>query len=448
MSIDSPKTVFISYRRRVSAYIARAIYENLRANGYDVFMDVESIDSGEIDAIILRQIAARAHFLIICTPGTFERCSEPGDWIRREIEYALDTGRNLVPIFVDGFQFQDVEKHLTGKLDALHRKSGVPVYYEYFEEAVNRLRTRFLKQPVIGEIVVPPQADEPIVAAKQAQAESQPPPTPEQLLAEQHLLDGLSKFEDYDYEGAIADYDEALRLNSSSVEAYNKRGIAYEELKNIDRAIEDYTEAIRLDPTYAFAYMNRGGAYEELGDFDRAEQDQSEGIRLMPNSQSAYFSRARARGYKNDFDGAIADLSTAIRLTSEGFLSSHCYHMRANLYLMKGEFDAAIADFTAIIEHTDGLISAYMYRGYAKLQKRDFDGAISDANTAIEIVSVLPAPYHTRAEAYAKKGEYAAAIADYEKYLELGGGETDENRGEIEGKIRDLKHKLEKQQKS
>ena len=67
---EEHKTVFISYRRSVASFIARAIFQDLRANGYDVFMDVESIDSGLFNRIILNQIEARAHFLIILTPGT------------------------------------------------------------------------------------------------------------------------------------------------------------------------------------------------------------------------------------------------------------------------------------------------------------------------------------------------------------------------------------------
>src|SRR4051812_18058295 len=42
-----PPTVFLSYRRDVSAFIARAIFMDLRQHGYDVFMAVESIDSGQ-----------------------------------------------------------------------------------------------------------------------------------------------------------------------------------------------------------------------------------------------------------------------------------------------------------------------------------------------------------------------------------------------------------------
>jgi hypothetical protein len=44
---NDQKTVFISYRRSASRYIARAVFEHLRAQGYDAFLDVESIDAGD-----------------------------------------------------------------------------------------------------------------------------------------------------------------------------------------------------------------------------------------------------------------------------------------------------------------------------------------------------------------------------------------------------------------
>jgi hypothetical protein len=101
---DDQKTVFISYRRSASRYIARSIFEHLQAHGYDVFLDVESIDAGDFERIILGQIQARAHFLIILSTGTVKRFEEKGDWLRREIEFALDLKRNVIPVTIDTFK--------------------------------------------------------------------------------------------------------------------------------------------------------------------------------------------------------------------------------------------------------------------------------------------------------------------------------------------------------
>lgn len=153
---DTDKTVFISYRRRVDAYLARAVFANLKEHGYDVFMDVESIDSGTFDTIILNQIAARAHFIVILTPGTLERVKDTGDWLRIEIERALELERNIVPVMTSDFSFGDSKPYLTGTLKNLPRYNGVTIHHDYFDDAMKKLRERFLKKPVYASITPTP----------------------------------------------------------------------------------------------------------------------------------------------------------------------------------------------------------------------------------------------------------------------------------------------------
>ena len=47
---------------------------------------------------------------------------------------------------------------------------------------------------------------------------------------------------------AIADYDEAIRLDPQMPEAYRDRGLLYAGKGNLNRAIADYDEALRLEP--------------------------------------------------------------------------------------------------------------------------------------------------------------------------------------------------------
>jgi formylglycine-generating enzyme required for sulfatase activity len=143
------KTVFISYRR-TDAFTALAVYENLKNEGYDVFIDYRSISSGDFEQIITDNIRARAHFLLILTPTALDKCDEAGDWLRREIEVAIDEKRNIVPLFFRGFRFGDpslIDK-LTGKLNNLSRYNGLNVHEDYFDEAMQRLCTQYLSQPL------------------------------------------------------------------------------------------------------------------------------------------------------------------------------------------------------------------------------------------------------------------------------------------------------------
>ena len=105
------KTVFISYRR-TNMYMARAVYQDLRARGYDAFLDYQSLDSGDFSQSLLSQISARAHFVVILTPSALERCSSTDDWLRKEIEYAIEQKRNVVPLLFEGFKFEDVGHYL------------------------------------------------------------------------------------------------------------------------------------------------------------------------------------------------------------------------------------------------------------------------------------------------------------------------------------------------
>jgi hypothetical protein len=94
----------------------------------------------------LENIRARAHFLILLTPTALERSSDPEDWMRREIEAALDSQRNIVPLMLEGFDFGTpaIATQVTGKLAALKQYNGLPIPKGYFAPAMERLRNKFL----------------------------------------------------------------------------------------------------------------------------------------------------------------------------------------------------------------------------------------------------------------------------------------------------------------
>ena len=48
----------------------------------------------------------------------------------------------------------------------------------------------------------------------------------------------------------------------------------------MEGALQDYNEAIRLKPDYALAFYNRGIARRDKGDVEGALQDYNEAIRL------------------------------------------------------------------------------------------------------------------------------------------------------------------------
>src|SRR3984957_12957705 len=143
------KTVFISYRRTNIPW-ALAVFQNLTQHGYDVFIDFSGIASGDFETVILGNIKARAHFLVLLTPSALEHCDDPADWLRREIETALANQRNIVPLMLEGFDFgtPKIANQLTGKLAVLKHYNGLSIPPEHFLEAMEKLRGKYLNIPL------------------------------------------------------------------------------------------------------------------------------------------------------------------------------------------------------------------------------------------------------------------------------------------------------------
>jgi tetratricopeptide (TPR) repeat protein len=125
---------------------------------------------------------------------------------------------------------------------------------------------------------------------------------------------GLAYLDKDDYDRAIADLSEAIRLKRDYAEAFNNRGIAYIRKGEYDRAIADLNEAIRLKPDHAKAFLNRGGAYFGKDDYDRAIADLSEAIRLKPDYAKAFQSRSEIFSAKGDTDHWQEDWAKAVEL--------------------------------------------------------------------------------------------------------------------------------------
>lgn len=308
------KTVFISYRR-TNSYQALAIYQQLTALGYDVFYDVESLRGGDWKQAILENIRARAHFLIVLTPSAVERFNEPDDIMRLEIETAMQTKRNIIPLFFDDFDFRAASSHLTGQLANLSAYNGLNVPTQYFKYAMQALHEQRLQQD-IDTILHPASTQAQRYAdQQQAQAKAEPTVSEKQLTASEYFERGLKAYEQKRYDDAIRDYNEAIRLSPQYVNGYINRGNASYSKQGYDAAIRDYTEAIRLNPQGAIAYHNRGLTYHNgKQDYDAAIRDHTEAIRLNPKYADAYVNRAVAYHLKLDYEAAIRDYDAALRL--------------------------------------------------------------------------------------------------------------------------------------
>lgn len=111
--------------------------------------------------------------------------------------------------------------------------------------------------------------------------------------------------------GALADLDQAIRLDPKNLTAYHFRAHIKNLLKKYPQAIDDYTTILAMKPANVTALVNRGNAYGLLGRYAEAIADAQKAIRLHPQNFMAHFNLAQAYELTGRQNEALQEYRTA-----------------------------------------------------------------------------------------------------------------------------------------
>jgi tetratricopeptide (TPR) repeat protein len=193
-----------------------------------------------------------------------------------------------------------------------------------------------------------------------------------------------------DLSRALADADQAIKLDATSAVAFHRRGDIRKGLRQDDLALADLGEAIRLDPKVPLYFVNRGNVYLDKHQYDLALHDLDEALRLDPKDEmEAIVNRCNVLTFKGDFPAAMADCQKALKqwpgddypLSRLGFL----YFRMDKLDDSIRAYDAALA--VPGLGSYDPYDKAYpLYgRGLAKVKKGDKTGGEADRAAALAL---------------------------------------------------------------
>src|SRR5262245_8980281 len=313
---------------------------------------------------------------------------------------------------------------------------------------------------------------------------------------------GYARFK-RDFDRAIADYTEALKLDPKNARGYGFRGGVHVRKGNLDRALTDLNEARRLDPRLPATYANLAAYYNAKGDYNRAVTEASEAIRLYHQHIYAFLHRGVGPENRGEFNKALADFRTArsydpgkrevggqdasegiarveqkiaaigasdwgscfnwpiadekigacTRLISGGKLRgddlAQAYFRRGlNYASVRDDFDHAIADFNETLRLDPKHAFALAVRGAAFVRKGNLDRGLADLNEALRLD-----PKHGTVHAnfglyYNAKGDYDRALLSLNEALRINSnnafayrsrGETFEHKGEFAAALADFR---------
>ncbi|MGC4043167.1 MAG: tetratricopeptide repeat protein [Armatimonas sp.] len=267
-----------------------------------------------------------------------------------------------------------------------------------------------------------------------------------------------------DSAGALADLNEALKLEPNNADYLRSRAGALEVLKRWKEAIADRTALLEQKPDATILSM-RGADYVELKDWANAFGDFDKAIALKPDDADLYYDRAVAYRKKGSKEQALADFhkartlspdypEIAADLSNEAALEKVRHNlghmMRAvtkaseamndaigNVGKAQRQKDKAAARLQRLLggdKRTDEEIlksfdidtslgtldeEDYLDRGRILAKQGKYDDAIADLSKAIALKKDFDKAYNLRGICYENKKEYEKAFADYDKAVSI-----------------------------
>ena len=235
-----------------------------------------------------------------------------------------------------------------------------------------------------------------------------------------HRLDtGYSNGDDIDYDGALADYAQAVKAHPSDAELLLRRGLWQAADNKADAAIDDYTSALKVQPGYPAALLSRSQSFSDRDDhakhdLDNAVADLTTLIGRFSDSAELRLNRAYILSRDHQMEAAIDDFSTFLKMRPK---SSSAFRARGSAYAELHRFDLATHDYDRAVDIDPDQPASYIARGNFRSQVGRESEALADFDKAIQLYPAAADAYSGRAYVYIQQGRLKQAISAFDKAL-------------------------------
>lgn len=221
----------------------------------------------------------------------------------------------------------------------------------------------------------------------------------------------VKKANDKDYQGAIIDFTKSLYYNKSQV-TYTKRAYAYLLTNQYDSAIADSKEALRLLYKNFEACSILGIAYYEKKEYDTAFKTFQKACELNPTNPdpSIFNYMAAIKFLQQDFKTALIYYDTVAMMDST---FQDVFSNRGMMHHYLGNYKDAVKDYSVAIKLDSTDANAYNNRAAAEMVLKDFQMAISDLNNAVRLNPEYANAYENRGKVKKQMGDLTGACDDW-----------------------------------
>jgi tetratricopeptide (TPR) repeat protein len=235
------------------------------------------------------------------------------------------------------------------------------------------------------------------------------PNTKERWLKEGNLL-----AEARNYEGALAAYDCALRLDPHLSYAYLHKSISLVRLRRYEEALFACDQALRLDPSDPYAHCQRGHILNRLRRIEEAMDACNEALRLDSYSTYAYSTKGSVLASLGRFQDSLEACNRALRLDPN---NPDAHSVAGGALVSLERHQEAVRAIERALQLDPGDPNSYFNRGQVLLKFRRFQEAITAYDQALRLDPDFFLAYICRGAAYMGLGFPSAALSSVEEGL-------------------------------
>jgi tetratricopeptide (TPR) repeat protein len=108
------------------------------------------------------------------------------------------------------------------------------------------------------------------------------------LTLEETVVLANQNYKDSNFQAAIEQYREILKINSNIKDVQNNLGVALQATGKHKEAISCYENAIKIDPEFSNCHSNLGNAFNLIGEYKKAVNCYENAIKINPSFADAY----------------------------------------------------------------------------------------------------------------------------------------------------------------
>ncbi len=259
----------------------------------------------------------------------------------------------------------------------------------------------------------------------------------------------LKQIERGDLSGALQTLDRIIKKNPNFTEAYHKRAQVRQKLQDFKGAIADYQETMRLQPL-ALSFQERTVIQSQIitlqnaisdtrflksanhlasplffkeareavdhGEYSAALLDLDLVLQMSPDRAEALCYRALAYAHLGNAKSAVEDIARACNLEPHNLE----FRLARGMVRLSVEDGAgAIADFTHLMQFGGDRTSLFLHRGHGYFLVGDLDNAFKDYSNSIAMCDRDAQAFASRAKVQQALGNFEEAIADFQQAAAL-----------------------------